>query len=194
MNVVRAGNNTEWLEWMRRIIAGDADAEEDLIRRYKDGIAIIIGRIVHNPSAIEDLSHDTFRIALEKIRHSDVREPERLSGFITGVARNVAIEYVRRMRRTLSQEEIGSAEHIRDPQPDPFEQLLRKERIEIVRQVISQLNVERDREVLFRYYIAEEDKDRISADLGLTSLQFNSVISRALKRFKELYLKRFGKF
>ena len=194
MNVVRASNNTEWLEWMRRIVAGDADAEEDLVRRYKDGIAIIIGRIVHNPSVIEDLSHDTFRITLEKIRHSDVREPERLSGFITSVARNVAIEYVRRMRRSLNQEEIGNAEQIRDPQPDQFEQLLRKERVEIVRQVISELKVERDREVLFRYYIAEEDKDRIGDDLGLTSLQFNSVISRALKRFKELYLKRFGKF
>ncbi len=194
MNVVSASNNTEWLEWMRRIVAGDADAEEDLIRRYQDGIAIIIGRIVHNPSVIEDLSHDTFRITLEKIRHSDVREPERLSGFIISVARNVAIEYVRRMRRSLNQEEIGNAEQIRDPQPDQFELLLRKERVEIVRLVISDLKVERDREVLFRYYIAEEDKDRICADLGLTSLQFNSVISRALKRFKELYLKRFGKF
>src|ERR1044071_10423225 len=150
MNVVRASNNLDnWHEWMRRITAGDADAEEDMVRRYKDGIAIIIGRIVHNPSAIEDLSHDTFRITLEKIRHGDVREPERLSGFISGVARNVAIEYVRRMRRALNQEEMGDAEQIRDPQPDQFEQLLRKERIEIVRQVISELNVERDREVLF---------------------------------------------
>ena len=179
---------------MRRIIAGDADAEEDLVRRYKDGIAIIIGRIVHNQSATEDLSQDTFRITLEKIRDGDVREPERLSGFISSVARNVAIEYVRRMRRLMNQEEIGNAEQIRDPQPDQLEQLWRKERAAIVRQVIGELKVERDREVLLRYYIAEEDKDRICADLGLTSLQFNSVISRALKRFKELYLKQFGKF
>ena len=194
MNVVRASNQTDWLEWMRRIIAGDADAEEDLVRRYKDGIAIIIGRIVHNPSVTEDLSQDTFRITLEKIRDGDVREPERLSGFISSVARNVAIEYVRKMRRLMNQEEIGNAEQIRDSQPDQLEQLWRKERAEMVRLVISELKVERDREVLLRYYIAEEDKERICADLGLTSLQFNSVISRALKRFKDLYLKRFGKF
>ncbi|MEN3334466.1 MAG: polymerase sigma-70 factor, subfamily [Blastocatellia bacterium] len=187
-------DQTDWLEWVRRITTGDADAETELVRRYKDGIAVIIGRIVHNESVKEDLSQDTFRIALEKIRKGDVREPERLSGFICSVARNVALDYVRRMRRATNREEIGNAEQIGDPQADQFEQLWRKERAAVVRQVISELKIERDREMLFRYYIAEEDKDQICAGLGLTSQQFNSVISRALKRFKELYLKRFDKF
>jgi RNA polymerase sigma-70 factor (ECF subfamily) len=193
VNVVEASNQTEWLEWVQRITTGDADAEAEMVHRYKNGIAIIIGRIVHNESATEDLSQETFRIALEKIRGGDVREPERLSGFICGVARNVAIEYVRRMQRATNQEEIDNAEQILDPQPDQFEQLWRKQRAGIVRQTINELKVERDREVLFRYYIAEEDKDQICADLGLTSQQFNSVIFRALKRYKELYIKRFGK-
>jgi RNA polymerase sigma-70 factor (ECF subfamily) len=192
VNVVKAINETDWFEWVRRIIAGDAWAEEELVRRYKDGIAIIIGRIVRNESATEDLSQETFRIVLKKIGNGDVHEPERLSGFICGVARNVAIEYVRRMRRATNQEEIGNAEQIPDSRPDQFEQLWRKERAEIVRQAISELKVERDREVLSRYYIAEEDKEQICADLGLTSQQFNSVIFRALKRYKELYIKRFG--
>jgi RNA polymerase sigma-70 factor, ECF subfamily len=194
VNVVKTSNTTDWLEWVQRITAGDADAEAELVRRYKDGIAIIIGRIVHNESVTEDLSQDTFRIALEKIRDGDVRDLDRLSGFICAVARNVALEYVRRMRRAMNQEEIGKAEQIQDHQPDQLEQLWRKERAEIVRQTINELTVERDRQVLFRYYIAEEDKDQICADLGLTSQLFNSVIFRALKRYKELYLKRLGKF
>src|ERR1044072_348690 len=192
-NVAKASNEADWADWLWRITLGNADAEEELFRRYKNGIAIIIGRIVHNESVTEDLSQETFRIALEKIRDGDVREPERLSGFICGVARNVAIEYIRKMRRLTNQEEIGKAEQIRDPQPDQFEQLWRKERAEIVRKAISELKVERDREVLSRYYIAEEDKEQICADLGLTSHQFNSVVFRALKRYKELYINRFGK-
>jgi RNA polymerase sigma-70 factor (ECF subfamily) len=191
--VVEASDKTEWLEWVRRITAGDADAEEELVRRYQDGIAVIISRVVHNESITEDLSQETFRIVLEKIRDGDVRDPERISGFICGVARNLALDYVRKMRRLTNQEELGTAEQIRDPRPDQYEQLLNKERAEIVRQVISKMKVERDREVLFRYYIAEEDKDQICADLNLTSHQFNSVIFRALKRYKELYIKRFGK-
>jgi RNA polymerase sigma-70 factor (ECF subfamily) len=193
MKTIKASKEADWADWMWRITLGNADAEEELFRRYKDGIAIIIGRIVHNESATEDLSQETFRISLEKIRGGDVREPERLSGFICGVARNIAIDYVRKMRRLANQEELIDAEQIRDPQPDQFEQLWRKERAEIVRQLINEIKVDRDREVLSRYYIAEEDKDQICANLGLTSPQFNSVIFRALNRYKELFKKRFSK-
>ena len=177
---------------MRRVIAGDADAETELVDRYKDGIAVIIGRIVRNDAVTEDLSQETFRLVLEKIRGGEVREPERLSGFICGVAENLAIAHVRRMRRALNQEEIGEAEKLRDPQPNQFDQLLRLERAAIVHQVIDELRVERDRQVLFRYYIAEEEKSQICADLGLGSKQFNSILFRALKRYKELYVERFG--
>ena len=184
---------TDQARWVRRIIAGDADAEAELARRYQDGIVVIIGRIVHNDAVTEDLSQETFRIALEKIRKGDVRDPERVSGFICGVARNLAIDYVRKMRRTVNQEDDSGVEEISDPQPGPYERLWRKERAQLVRDMIDELEVERDREVLSRYYLAEEDKGQICADLGLSSQQFNTVISRALKRYKKLYLKRFGK-
>ncbi|HSS75550.1 MAG TPA: hypothetical protein VLV54_02295, partial [Thermoanaerobaculia bacterium] len=48
------------------------------------------------------------------------------------------------------------------------------------------------REILLRFYIAEEDKDRIAADHGLSSLQFNRVLHRARQRYKELFLERTG--
>lgn len=190
--MIKASDETDWLEWLRRLTRGEAAAEAELVHRYADGIAIIIGKIVHNDPGAEDLSQETFRIALEKIRDGDVREPERLSGFICSVARNLAIDYMRKRRRTTAQEESDGAEQVRDSQPDQFEQLWRKEKAKLVRRTIDELRVERDREVLFRYYIGEEDKDRICADLGLTSQQFNSVVFRALKRYRELYTKQFG--
>jgi RNA polymerase sigma-70 factor, ECF subfamily len=192
MDVVKASDTADWLKWLKRITAGDAGAEAELAGRYREGIAIVIGRIVADQSVVEDLSQETFRIVLEKLRGGEVREPERLSGFICGVARNLAIDSARKTRRAANQEEIGSAEQIRDSQPNPFEQLWRKERAEIVRRTISEMKVERDREVLSRYYLAEEDKERICADLGLSSQQFNSVVFRALRRYKELYTRRGG--
>jgi RNA polymerase sigma-70 factor (ECF subfamily) len=36
--------------------------------------------------------------------------------------------------------------------------------------------------------VAEEDKARICADLGLSSLHFNRVLNRARDRYRELYL------
>lgn len=190
--MVRAGNETELTDLVRRIMAGDAPAEEELVGRYKVAISIIIARIVQNHSAREDIFQETFKKALEKIRCGNVREPERLSGFICAIARNLAVEYVRNPRHSVKEADVTLTKQISDSAPDPFERLWHKEKAEMVRQVITELKVERDRELLFRYYIAEEDKDQICADLALTREQFNGVIFRALKRFKELYMKRAG--
>jgi RNA polymerase sigma-70 factor, ECF subfamily len=190
VSVVRVNNEAELV---RRIVAGDSHAEEEVVHRYKEGVSVIIGRIVQNRSATEDISQETFKITIEKMRRGDVREPERLSGFICGVARNLAIDHVRRVRKSTNQEDVGITEHVSDPTPDPYEQLWRKERARIVRGIINELRVKRDRDVILRYYIAEEDKEQICADLGLSREQFNGVIFRALKRYKELYEKLVGK-
>jgi RNA polymerase sigma-70 factor (ECF subfamily) len=46
---------------------------------------------------------------------------------------------------------------------------------------------ERDIQVLYRFYIADDEKEQICADLGLTSLHLNRVLHRARERFRELY-------
>ena len=192
MSVVGLNSESGLPELVKQIVAGNVRAEEEIVRRYEDGVSIIIGRIVQNPFVTEDISQETFIKVIEKIRHGDVREPKRLSGFICGVARYLAIEHVRRARQSANREEVGTAEHIPDPAPDPFKQLLAKERETAVCEVINELQVKRDRELLLRYYIAEEPKDQICSDLGLTREQFNRVVFRALKRFKEKYLRLGG--
>jgi DNA-directed RNA polymerase specialized sigma24 family protein len=72
----------------------------------------------------------------------------------------------------------------------PLSDLLTRERADLVRQVIQELGASRDRDILLRFYIAEEDKERISRDFGLSSLQFNRVLHRARQRYREVYLER----
>lgn len=168
-------------------MAGESAAEEELVSRYKHGISIIIDGIVKSPSATEDVFQETFRIAIQKTRRGDVRQPERLSGFVCSVARNAAIDYVRRARKTGHLDEVHHAERIPDPAPSQLEEILNREKALIVRRIIGELNQKRDRDVLLRYFVAEEDKDKICADLELTRAQFNKVIFRAKARFKELY-------
>lgn len=185
-------NETELTELVRRIVDGDSAAEEDLIRRYNQGVAIIIDQIVRNRSVTEDVSQETFRIVLAKVRQGDIREPERLSGFVCSVARNTALDHIRRTAHLRNHEAICNAEQIPDSAPSQLEEILRQERAAIVRQLIRELKKQRDRELLFRYFIAEEDKDRICADLGLTRAQFNNVIFRATARLRELYVRKIG--
>lgn len=170
-----------------RIVAGDQLAEAELVERYSRGVSFIIRRDVPVSSAADDLYQETFRIALEKIRRGDVREPEKLSGFICAIARNLVIEY---FRRTSKQTNITDLEHANNlPQitKDPLSTLLRKETSIIVRRVLSEMPSDRDRQILFRFYIADEEKESICSDLGLTLLHFNRVIHRARERFRELF-------
>jgi RNA polymerase sigma-70 factor, ECF subfamily len=173
-------------ELVRRIRAGDAAAESELVSRYCRGVMILIRRASSDPSAVDDVYQQTFQIALEKIRRGDLREAERLSGFICSLARNLVIDHFRRSsanRLPRPVEAIRAA----DQAPGPLEKLLRLEKAAAVRRVLAELPTERDREILFRFYIAEDEKESICRDLGLTSLHFNRVLFRARERYRELY-------
>src|SRR5262245_44467137 len=88
-----------------RIRNGDASAEEELVWRYRRGLSIILRCSSRDASVVDDLLQETFRIALEKIRQGDVREPEKLSGFVCSLARNLVVEHFRKVaaRRTSDQ-------------------------------------------------------------------------------------------
>jgi RNA polymerase sigma-70 factor (ECF subfamily) len=73
---------------------------------------------------------------------------------------------------------------------DQLTRLLRAEKAALVRQVIGEMPMERDRQVLFRFYIGEEDKERICADLGLTGPELNVVLFRARQRYRKLFEER----
>jgi len=175
------------VDLVSRIRAGDRQAEAELVERYSRGVKIIIRREVDDAAAAEDIHQETFRIGLEKIRHGDVREPKRLSGFICGVARNLVIDYFRRAARQENMTEIEEAARLPHPASDQLQELLRKEKADLVRQVLKEMPNERDIQVLYRFYIADDEKEQICADLGLTSLHFNRVLHRARERFRELY-------
>ena len=175
------------VDLVSRIRAGDRQAEAELIERYSRGVMIIIRREVHDAAVAEDIHQETFRIGLEKSRRGDVREPERLSGFICGVARNLVIDYFRRVARQESMTEIEEAANLPHPASDQLQELLRKEKADLVRQVLKEMPNERDIQALYRFYIADDEKEQICADLGLTSLDFNRVLHRARERFRELY-------
>src|SRR5205807_503814 len=101
---------------------------------------------------VDDLCQETFRIALEKIRVGDVRDAKRLSGFICALARNLTVQHFRRSRRGNAVAPIDES----DPAPSQLELLLANERAGIVRKVLSELGSDRDRQILFRFYVAEE--------------------------------------
>jgi RNA polymerase sigma-70 factor (ECF subfamily) len=174
-------------ELVARIRNGERAAEEELVSRYSRGVALILRRNASVPAAAEDLYQEVFLRAVEKIRGGEIRDPKRLSGFICGLARNLAIDYLRRNATTESLDDSTLATLTCDRAPGPLERVLNIEDARCVRQVLAALRSERDRQVLYRFYIGEEEKELICTDLKLTSLQFNRVLHRARDRFRELF-------
>ena len=163
-----------------------------MVELYGRGVAIILDRHTNGRPEAEDLFQDTFRVGLEKLRRGELREPAKLPGFLAQIARSLAIEHYRKITRRKTDADSDAVLEAVAPSEGPLGNLLARENALLVRQVLQELANERDRQILLRFYIAEEDKDRISADYGLSSLQFNRVLHRARQRYKELMVERLG--
>jgi RNA polymerase sigma-70 factor, ECF subfamily len=169
-----------------RIRSGDADAEDEFVSRYRRGVLAILRRTAGR-YALDDLYQEVFLRAIEKIRAGEVREPERLSGFVCAMARNIGFDYFRRHGLAAPLAGPESETPVADPGSGPLDRVLREEDDRCVRRLLLEMDSDRDRQLLQRFYISEEDKEQICADLKLTSLQFNRVLHRARERFRELY-------
>lgn len=169
------------------ILGGDESAEARLLEHYGRPVRLLLARHTRRSCDAEDLFQDTFHTALVKLRAGELRNPSRLPGFLARIARNLAIEHYRKAGRRKTDPD-DEAVHRRAVGPSSqFEELVVREQALQVRRVIRELSTERDRQILFRYYIADEDKDAIAADLELDSLQFNRVLYRARERYRQLW-------
>lgn len=152
----------------------------------------LLVRHTRSADVAEDLFQETFLLAAAKLRAGELREPDKLPGFLAGLARNLAIEHYRKeARRRRTEVDSEAAEGgAAAAAPGQLGELLRGEEADLVRRVLGELSTGRDREVLFRFYIAEEERDALAADLGLDVPQLNRVLHRARQRYKALYQAR----
>jgi RNA polymerase sigma-70 factor (ECF subfamily) len=172
-------------EIVRRIAAGDARAETALVERYSRGLHTLLRHMGARPEQVDDLHQETFRVVLERLRRRPLEDPAGLAGFLRGTARNLLVAERRksaRRRPPSDDEELGRAMH---PAPSQLSATLLDEEAETVRRLIRELPTDRDRQLLLRYYVGDEDREVLCADLGLDRVHFNRVLFRARQRFKE---------
>lgn len=176
--------STDPVALVERIRLGDPQAETELVGRYNNGLCYLLRKVTGDPVLSEDLLQETFRVALRRVRAGELREPEKLGGFLRQTAKNLARAERRRGGRWESMED-GGPDPV-DPGEGQLAQVIRTEEAGMVRRVLRELRSIRDRQLLYRFYIAEEEKEEICRDLGLSSLNFNLVLFRARERFRKL--------
>jgi RNA polymerase sigma-70 factor (ECF subfamily) len=173
-----------------RIAAGEKRAEAELVERCGGALRFLARRFTRDEADAEDLYQETLMLALEKIRRHEVREPERLGGFLRALAKNLSIQRYRRRRYEVEKPSAELPDAPDQRQSDPLGGMLRRERTRVTRLVLDELRVTRDRDVLFRYYITEQSSTEICADLGIGGEHFYRVLHRARQRYRRLWEER----
>jgi RNA polymerase sigma-70 factor (ECF subfamily) len=178
---------------VERIRRGDATAEEQLARRYGPKLEYILRRRAREPSLAADLRQEALIIAIERLRDTGLQEPDKLAAFLHQTAVNLAIGEARTYYRRNTWPNADAIDRAATSEPLLSDRIERAELAGLVRQLLGELNQPRDRDILRRFYLGEESKERICAALGLTAAHFDRVLYRARKRFREILEDRLGK-
>ncbi|TVZ37206.1 RNA polymerase sigma-70 factor (ECF subfamily) [Alteromonadaceae bacterium 2753L.S.0a.02] len=170
------------LDLVQRIRNGDSLAEHQLVEKYQRGLRLVLQR-KSNPGIAEEVCQETWRVVLENLRQGKLRDPQKLAAYITQTGRNQLIMYFRRNENTgADSSKTVEPTTTFGPQDAVEQQRLRN----IIQKLLDELNKPRDREILQRFYLDEEDKVKICEDLSLSDLHFNRVLHRAKQRFRAL--------
>jgi RNA polymerase sigma-70 factor (ECF subfamily) len=178
-----------WVDLVDRIRTGQSDGMAELYQLFSKGIRFYLCRQL-GPQELDDKIHDTFVVVVLAIRRGELREPERLMGFVrTIVRRQVAAHIDKAVHSRREQIELDSNVRVADPRDNPEEIAIFRQRTELIQQVLGELSG-RDREILTRFYLHEQSQDLICSEMDLTETQFRLLKSRAKARFGELGKKK----
>jgi RNA polymerase sigma-70 factor (ECF subfamily) len=178
-----------WVALVERIHSGQTDGMAELYHLFSKGIRFYLCRQL-GPQELDDKIHDTFVVVVQAIRRGELREPQRLMGFVrTIVRRQVAAHIDKVVHSRREQIDMDSTVRVADPRGNPEEAAIFRQREDLIRRVLTQLS-DRDREILTRFYLREQSQEQICTDMELTETQFRLLKSRAKARFGELGKKK----
>ena len=182
----------EWAGLVESIRAGDQDAMTQLYTTFGRGVRYYLSRQL-GAQEIDDKVHDTFLVVLGAIQRGELREPDRLMGYVRTVVRRLVATHIDRLveeRRERTDLEDGF--QMADERVDPERDTLRRQKMEIMQEVLHSIS-RRDREILTRFYLYEQCQEQICREMGLNDTQFRLLKSRAKQRFAELGRRRLEK-
>ena len=178
-------------ELVSRIIGGDKKAESEMVERYQRGLLFMLQHRANNDALAADIAQETWRIVIEKVRAGLVKQPAKLAAFIVQIGKNQLLMSYRGSHHTKVTTDVDIQE-VADGSDAPYKAVERHNITLVVRQLVGELKNKRDREVLMRFYVNEENKDIICEEFELSELHFNRVLFRARQRFKQLWTENFG--
>jgi RNA polymerase sigma-70 factor (ECF subfamily) len=175
----------EWSDLLTRIYSGETDGMEELYQLFSTAVRFYLARQLE-PDQLDNGVHDIFVVVVQAIRRGELREPERLMGFVRTIVRRQVAAYIDRVVHTRSAQSEFSDKRRND---NPTEVVAFHRRTELINHVLAGLS-EKDREILTRFYVLEQSQDEICREMALSETQFRLLRSKAKARFGELGKKK----
>ncbi len=161
------------LELVEKAVDGDQRAYAELMARYRDAIYFMLLKMINNKTDAEDLTIEAFGKAFKNLKQYSPNYA--FSTWLFKIASNNCIDYLRKKRTNhisidgsfmADEKENDSKIHIKDEAPDPEENLIRSQKVILMRTVVKKLKP-RYRTLIELRYFKEYSYEEISAELEL---------------------------
>lgn len=147
-------------ELVRRCVAGEPSAWEDIVRLHNRRIYNLCYRFTNSPDSAEDLTQEVF-IRVYRTLASYSIEKGAFTTWLTTLARNLLVDHFRRGRQdrvtdsidaTISDEpdSISLSDRLRDPGPSPADRLASQETQKMVQRALARLSPDLREAVILR--------------------------------------------
>jgi RNA polymerase sigma-70 factor (ECF subfamily) len=162
-------------------IDAQADAQARFVQQHLRRIFLLIYRIVGNVDDAQDLTQETFIKALQ--RQTQLRDIDRAAHWLSRIACNTAIDFLRRNKR-YSLSDVSELTEMRGSYESPEESLLRGEYRAHLDGGLASLT-ERERMALLLRDVEEIPAEQVALQMNCSMATVRSHIANARIKFKK---------
>jgi len=178
-------------EVMLELRSGNMAAFDVLLQKYRKPIVHFMFRMVHNQAVAEELAQEVF-LRVYRSRET-YRAEARFSTWLYGIATNLGVNHARDTRHERSAStvyldetdaETGTTPDVADSTPSAEAKMLRRERMNAIRQHVMSLPERQQTAVLMHKYEGMDYK-QIGEVLKLSESATKSLLFRAYQTLRE---------
>ncbi|PZN29725.1 MAG: hypothetical protein DIU71_13825 [Proteobacteria bacterium] len=156
-----------------------------LFARHYSGLLALLVRQTRDTALAADILSDAIETTARHLESGRIVRPEAAAGYVYRVAMNLLRNYRRNIdNRPERRADPAVLETL--PAGLGLDEALEERLARQVWEVVADLPTARDREIVKRFYLDEDDKAAICRDLGLSPVHFDKVVFRARQRLKAL--------
>jgi RNA polymerase sigma factor (sigma-70 family) len=186
MNTSVAPSPVHDAQLVERSLLGDTAAFGDIVERYQGLICGLAYSACGNAHLSEDLGQETFIAAWRQLR--DLREADKLKGWLCGIARNVINGHLRKQQRTPTAHAGELHESLPALADSPSELAMSRQEEALVWRTLEALP-ENYREPLVLFYRQQESIAAVAASLDLSE----DVVKQRLSRGRAMLTEQVGR-